>query len=976
VRFRILGPLEIWTAQGWSGIGAAKWRALLAALLLNAGQVVSTDRLIADLWADSPPDRAANLISVYVLRLRRMMDDPQGQILTTRAPGYQLRLAPDDLDAQSFDTLAGQGRQALDQGDASRAVALLAEALGLWRGRALDGVPPSDLVLAEASRLEESRLDVLELRIMADLRCGRAGQLVSELRRLISEHPIREGLWVLLLEALDLAGRRAEAIAAFSEARSAISEELGVDPGPELRGIYQRLLAADRPEPEAADDSSGEAEPHGAHAGAEAADGAQRDPDAGSAEAAEAAASAAGAGEPSGPGQLPADVADFTGRQEHLRRLRQMLTPARSAANPAAVNIAGVVGTPGLGKTVLAIHAAHALRRNFPDGQLFVSLLGASQQPAKPDEVLARLLRDLGVEPDRIPATLEERAALYRTRLTDRRVLIVLDDARDSAQVRPLLPGSASCAVIVTSRHWLSDLAGSRLVDLDVLDDDEAEEMLTRIIGEDRVAAEPGPVGDVLRACAGLPLAIRIAGARLAARRGWTVSTMARRLADEQHRLDELTTGDLAVRACFEVSFTSLPQSAAPGGVDPARAFRLLGLWQGPYISLQAAAALLDEDQDRVADALEILVDAHLLESTSSDWYRFHDLLRTYAAERAKAEEPAQATRAAISRLLHWYLRSADAAAYLINPLRDRVPLDRERSSAPVLSFASTDETLTWSRLERDNLVAATRQAAAEELHEVAWKLPVAIMLCFDLHGYRAEWLATHEVALASARAIGDRAGEAWVLNDMGVVLSQQQVPDADRYFVQALEIRRELNDLRGQAQTTNNLAFSYQFRGLYEKAVELLQDALVLQRAVGHRYGEATALCNMGEAYVELSRYAEAISCEQDALKIVQELGLHRLEGWVLQHLGRAYRDSGRLEDGAALIEQALASHRAQGNKLGEAQDLEHLGQAMAQSDRPAEARGLLTRAAELFEEIGEDTQAARIRNELTGPGALTASA
>jgi DNA-binding SARP family transcriptional activator len=967
VRFRILGPLEIWTAQGWSGIGAAKWRALLAALLLNAGQVVSTDRLITDVWADSPPDRAANLVSVYVLRLRRMMDDPHGEILTTRAPGYQLRLAPGDLDAQSFETLAGQGRQALDEGDASRAVALLAEALGLWRGRPLDGVPPSDLVLAETDRLEESRLDVLELRIMADLRCGRAGQLVSGLRRLISEHPIREGLWVLLLEALDLAGRRAEAIAAFSEARSAISEELGVDPGPELRGVYQRLLAADRPEPEAGDDS-GAAAPDGAHAGAEA--------DAGSAEAAAAPAGAAGAGEPGGPAQLPADVADFTGRQGHLLRLRQMLTPARSAANPAAVNIAGVVGTPGLGKTVLAIHAAHALRRNFPDGQLFVSLLGASQQPAKPDEVLARLLRDLGVEPDRIPATLEERAALYRTRLTDRRVLIVLDDARDSAQVRPLLPGSASCAVIVTSRHWLSDLAGSRLVDLDVLDDDEAGEMLTRIIGEDRVAAEPGPVRDVLRACAGLPLAIRIAGARLAARRGWTVSTMARRLADERHRLDELTAGDLAVRACFEVSFTSLPQSAAPGVVDPARAFRLLGLWQGPYISLQAAAALLDEDQDRVADALEILVDAHLLESTASEWYRFHDLLRTYAAERANAEEPAQATRAATSRLLHWYLRSADAAAYLINPSRDRVPLDAEEAAAPALTFASTDETLTWSRLERDNLVAATRQAAAEELHDVAWKLPVAVMLCFDLHGYRAEWLATHEVALTSARAIGDRAAEAWVLNDMGVVLSQQEVPDADRYFEQALEIRRELGDLRGQAQTTNNLAFSYQFQGLHEKAVKPLHEALALQRTIGHRYGEATTLCNLGEAYLELGRLPEAIAREEDALAIVQEIGLSRLEGWVLQHLGRAHRDSGRLEEGAALLEQALASHRAQGNKLGEAQDLEHLGQAMARADRRNEARGLLARAAELFEEIGEVAQAARIRTELTGPGALTASA
>ncbi len=418
---------------------------------------------------------------------------------------------------------------------------------------------------------------------------------MSELRRLISEHSIREGLWVLLLEALDLAGRRAEAIAAFGEARSAISDELGVDPGPELRRIYQRLLAADRAESDAAD-GPGEAELPGERAGAEAAGRAERDPDAGLADAAAVAvAGAGGASEPGGPGQLPADVADFTGRHEHLLRLRQMLTPASSAANPAAVNIAGVVGTPGLGKTVLAVHAAHALRRNFPDGQLFVSLLGASQQPAKPDEVLARLLRDLGVEPDRIPATLEERAALYRTRLTDRRVLLVLDDARDSAQVRPLLPGSASCAVIVTSRHWLSDLAGSRLVDLDVLDDDEAEQMLTRIIGEDRVTAEPGPVRDVLRACAGLPLAIRIAGARLAARRGWTVATMARRLADERHRLDELTAGDLAVRACFEVSFTSLPQPAAPGTVDPARAFRLLGLWQGPDISLQAAAALLDE---------------------------------------------------------------------------------------------------------------------------------------------------------------------------------------------------------------------------------------------------------------------------------------------------------------------------------------------------------------------------------------------
>jgi tetratricopeptide (TPR) repeat protein len=451
---------------------------------------------------------------------------------------------------------------------------------------------------------------------------------------------------------------------------------------------------------------------------------------------------------------------------------------------------------------------------------------------------------------------------------------------------------------------------------------------------------------------------------------------MARRLADEQHRLDELTAGDLAVRACFEVSFTSLSHSSAAGAVDPARAFRLLGLWQGPYISVQAAAALLDEPEDRVADVLEILVDAHLLESPYPDWYRFHDLLRTYAAERAKADETPQATQAAITRLLQWYLRTADAAAYLINPRRDRVPLDRESSTWPALIFTSPEEVLSWSRLERANLVAATRQAAAEELHDVAWKLPVALMLCFDLHGYRAEWLATHEVALASAQAIGDRAAEAWVLNNLGQVLTQQRVPDSDTYFERALEIRRELGDLRGQAQTTNNLAFSYQFRGLHERAVQPLREALALQRAAGRRYGEGTALCSLGETYLELGQYDQAIDCEQDALKIVHELDLPRLEGWVLQHLGRAYRDSGRLADGAALLEKALASHREQGNKLGEAQDLEHLGQATARSGRPAEARSLLVRAAELFEEIGEDAPAARIRTGLTGPGALTASA
>ena len=451
LRFRVLGPLEVWTGQDWSGIGAPKWRALLAVLLLSQGQAVSTDRLIAELWGDRPPDRAANLVSIYVLRLRRVLGDRDGHLLTTRAPGYQLRLQPGELDAEQFQALAGQGRRTLAEGDFRAAADVLAEALGLWRGRALADVPPFALVTAEAERLEESRLTALELRIEADLGCGMHAQLVPELRRLLSDQPLREGLWGLLMQALDAAGRHAEALAAYGQAREVIAEELGVDPGPELQRLYQALLTADlvpRQQRGAVTRATaaaigGTARPAGAPAVPSA--------------AAPAAPSAAVPGYPGRPprgsrsetsagrfprrpgagsslrrvpAQLPADVADFTGREANLEQLCAAMSDAGRRDNP-AVAVAVVAGAPGLGKTALAIHAAHALRRDFPDGQLYVSLRGGSEQPVPPDEVLARFLRDLGVDGARIPVDAEERAALYRTRLAERQMLIVLDDAQE-----------------------------------------------------------------------------------------------------------------------------------------------------------------------------------------------------------------------------------------------------------------------------------------------------------------------------------------------------------------------------------------------------------------------------------------------------------------------------------------------------------------------------------------------------------------
>ena len=692
MRFRVLGPVEVQVGGSWSSISATKWRTMLAVLLLRAGEVVPTEQLIGEVWPQDTPATAVNLISVYVLRLRRLIGDAEGELLVTRSRGYQLLAGPGDVDAQRFARLAAEGRASLSAGDSPRAADLLGEALGLWHGsRALADVPDSPMISAAASGLDEARVEALELRINADLGCGRQSQLVAELRGLLSEHRLREGLWALLMRALYSSGRQAEALEAYAQAREVIAGELGVDPGAELRQLHEQMLRADAgpgsqssATKTAAADSPFTTQRPVTLTGAVLSSGAVAQagvvPDAGP---------AAQPGPPAGAeplvtgfvpsiaasqvAQLPADIPDFTGRSEHVQKLHDLLAGPGRPDSPGAVVVAAVIGAGGLGKTTLAVHAAHQLRGQFPDGQLYANLHGAGAQPVAAGDVLARFLRDLGTDPERIPVGEEERAAQFRSRVTDRRVLIVLDDARDAAHVRPLLPGSASCAVLVTTRNRMPDLAGSRFVDLDVLDAAEAWDMFAGIIGPGRAEAEPEATRDVLTACAGLPLAIRIAGARLAARGGWTVRTIAARLADERRRLDWLRTGDLAVRACFEVSFTSLPRNGT--GVDPTHAFRVLGLWPGPTIGLPAAAALLGQPEEDAADALEVLVDAQLLQAPAADRYRFHDLLRTYAAERALAEEPAAVREDAIRRLLTWYLYTVEAVAQMIAPHRYRIPL-------------------------------------------------------------------------------------------------------------------------------------------------------------------------------------------------------------------------------------------------------------------------------------------------------------
>jgi DNA-binding SARP family transcriptional activator len=930
--FRILGPLEVRTDRGWAKIGAGKQRSVLGTLLLRPGEPVSTDVLIDEVWPDKPPAKAANLISVYVHHLRKLIGDADGQVIVTRAPGYQLALGPGDLDADRFTALVANGRRALADDVPERAVEMLDEALSLWRGPALADVRLTHQMTAEKDRLEESRAGAEELHAEASLACGRYAEAVPRLRRLLADHPLREKLWALLMRALCGAGRQAEALEVYEKARKTISEELGVDPGAELRQLHQQILDADNEQV-----LVGLAMP----------------------------APAPVAPSPV-PAQLPADIADFTGRSGQVEQLRELLAGTAVAdGSPGAVRVVLVVGPGGQGKTTLAVHAAHLLRGEFPDGQLYAPLFGATQS-ADPAEVLARFLRDLGADPARIPLDAEERAALYRTRLDGRRMLIVLDDAHDIDQVRPLLPGSASCAVLITARKWIPELAGGAVLDLDVLSEDEARTLFTKIVGGKRVADEPGAASEVLAACAGLPLAIRIAGARLATRGNWSIRVLADRLADERRRLDEFRVGNLAVRASFEVSFASLPGPPVDGGLAPAQAFRMLGLWTGPSISLPAAAALLGEPQDTVADVLDVLFDAHLLESPEPYRYRFHDLLRVYAADRARTQETGEDRTAAITRILTWYLHTTEAAARVISPEYARVPLGPLPPSVQPLSFTELDGAIAWCEAEGAGLVAATHLAAASGLHEIAWKLPAVAMSFYYRRSYWGEWMATDQVGLAAARTLGDRRAEAWMLNHLGMAYGVQRMPESIGCFEQALAIYRELGDEQGEARAAANAPQAYIDLGRFGDALSAAGRSLAIQRRQGNRHLEGVTLGILGRACRELDRLAEAVNYLEQALAIFRELGQRYAEADSLTDLGDASLGLGQVENAIARLSESLVIRREIGDRHGEAATLHLLGVALDRSgDRP-QARDRLIEALRLSESLGDHSQARAVRNAL----------
>jgi DNA-binding SARP family transcriptional activator len=661
LRFSVLGPVRAWRGEESLSTGSPQQRALLAALLLREGRTATAAELIDALWGEEPPSQALAAVRTYASRLRKVLDPG---VLVSESGGYAVRRLPEGaLDLAVAQDLATEAEKARNAGDLCHARDVLGRALAQWDGEALAGVP-GPYAEAQRVRLEEWRLQLLESRLDMDLEQGCHAEAVSELTALTAAHPLRERLRELLMLALYRSGRQAEALAVYADTRRLLAEELGVDPRPGLKELQQRILQVD----------PGLAEP--------------------------SAPMPAPVTAPVRPAQLPATVPDFTGRASFVGELSEVLASAEGRV----MAVSALAGIGGVGKTTLAVHVAHQARGAFPDGQLYVDLQGAGSRAAEPETVLGAFLRALGTSDSAIPDSLEERAALYRSVLDGRRVLVLLDNARDAAQVRPLLPGTEGCAALVTSRVRMVDLAGAHLIDLDVMSPDEALSLFTKIVGEERVASERKAALDVVAACGFLPLAIRIAASRLAARRTWTVSVLAAKLADERRRLDELQAGDLAVKATFELGY---------GALEPtqARAFRLLGLADGPDISLAAAAAVLDLPVEETEDLLESLVDTSLLESAAPGRYRYHDLVRLYARACAERDEwPPGEREAALSRLLDFYLATA-AGVYAIERPGDRLVDHLEATEYPGLAFEDRHQAQDWLYAEAVCTLACVRQS-------------------------------------------------------------------------------------------------------------------------------------------------------------------------------------------------------------------------------------------------------------------------
>jgi DNA-binding SARP family transcriptional activator/tetratricopeptide (TPR) repeat protein len=940
--FQLLGHVSARSERGQVPLGSARQRAVLAALLIEPGVHVSVDQLVDRVWGTTPPRSARQTLHSYVSRLRSMLDDHDGPLLERRSSGYVVDADESTVDLQRFRALVAQARRA----DGDRAGALWQEAMGLWQGRPFADLD-SDWLRSVAVRLEAERLAAVLDHNDLLLRSGEHASLLPDVTAAAEIHPLDERLAGQLMLALYRCGRQSDALAYYRLLQERLADELGSDPGPELRELHHRILRHDA-EPAVPDGTP------------------DADRSAPSSASPSRPASDAAADRPTRPAQLPLDVAGFTGRSDDLRRLDELLLPGADDGRAGrTVVITAIRGTAGVGKTALAVHWAHRVAHDFPDGQLYVNLRGYdTEQPVRPTDALARFLAVLGVAERDIPLDSDERAARYRSELADRRMLIVLDNAGSVAQVRPLLPGSGASTVVVTSRDSLAGLVavdGAQRIDLDLLPAADAADLLRRLIGE-RVDADPVAAELLAEQCARLPLALRVAAVLATSRPDRPLADIAAELADRQERLELLDAGGdpyAAVHAVFSWSIHHLPEQAA-------RTFRRLGLHPGPDLDQYVAAALTGLAASAARRMLETLVSAHLLHRTGSGRYGMHDLLRAYAARLAATEDSADERAEAEQRLFAYYQTAAIAAVDVLYPNEGDHRRVAGSVGVEIRDLPGPDAARGWLETEWLCVLAIAEHAADVGASDYIRGFARTV------NGYAgqahfADVLTINGHALRAAERAGDLTGQAQALRQLAAGYTRLSAFEASiDHSRRALEKFRQVGDLDGEALTLTNLGSTENIRGHYRDAASHHRASLAVFRRTEDRHGQALALNNLGVSEARLGNLAESVEVQHQALAIFQELGSRFSEAVTLGNIAGVEMRRERLPEAADLLQRSISIAEEMGSDRSRANSLDTLGSLHLRLGEPDRARECFQQALAHFVLSGERASQAWSTNGL----------
>ncbi|MEV2234418.1 BTAD domain-containing putative transcriptional regulator [Streptomyces phaeochromogenes] len=984
-RFTVLGPLRAWRGEVELELGPPKQRALLAFLLAQPNHPVGTHEIVDALWRQNPPDSAVNVVHRHIGALRRLFEPDMPSRGTSRwlvraSGGYRLEADPESLDLLRFRHLR---ERASGTGEPAEATELLVEALTLWRGPTASGIAPEVRAHPAFGAVDGEHLAAVKHAAERALETGqepRARVLVT-LRQAAALHMLDEALQARLILMLAATGHQAEALEVYRTVRARLADDLGVQPGPELQAAQRRVLAQtyvwDDPAPaegtRSADYTSADARPEPAGSGrdSEAAGRGQESETAGRGRESETSGTGreSETAEPFDldhrmslvvpPAQLPAKLPSFTGRLDELARFRGLL-PGNSAST---VVISAIGGMAGVGKTALAVHWAHQVADRFPDGQLYVDLRGfhPSGTVMSPAEAIRSFLDALGVPAQRVPAGLDAQAALYRSLLAHRRVLIVLDNARDTEHVRALLPGAPGCLVVVTSRHQLYGLVaaeGAYSLTLDVLGEDDALRFLSDRLGPDRIARDPDAARAIAAACGGLPLALAVVSARAAINPAFPLSGIAEELAESQGSLHAFSGEAPAAdaRSAFSWSYRLLSPEAA-------RVFRLLALHPGADCSVAAAASLAGLRRAEIRPPLAELSRAHLVSETEPGRFTCHELLRAYGSELGRSLDAPPERRAARRRMFDHYLHSAHAADSVLAPSRERLILGPPVAGTVVSEFADQARAAEWLETNRSVLLAAVEQSARRGCGEQSWQLAAGIELYLDRSGRRQEQFVAQTTAARAAQALGDVRGQAHAHRALGFANGRlERWVDAAGHLARALDLFAYVGDRAGQGRVHRYAAFLANARGRHEEALEHYAQAGLLYREAGRRSGQASVANEVGWTHILTGRYRKALEECGRALAVHQEIGDRNGEAAAWDSLGYAHHHLHEHDRALTCYEHALELYRAIRDRYLEADTLVHIGEtryAAGEFERAADAR---RQALDILDSIGHpDAEAVR---------------